>query len=780
MTEDTNNEIEINNSEEEKMQEYLIVPCDGVLLPRGELRVIAKAEVAEQLMSAAEAKKALLFVYAENSSPYIRSLLDIKGITSLGTLGKISQALRIEDDKIALLVSGEEDMRIVNVRTDDNCVYALAEERIEKPTSDAELTVLLNMLNEFIEEYNKAFHMKRLTRIEKTDNPDEVIANKARELILTVDDHKKIFELDGFGAKLRYIGQYINEKVELNKVSSEIEEKLRKEMNTRSREYYLRRQMDAIQNELGDDVSEVDEYADKFSGKVLPEYVKNKVNKELRKLAKTQPSSPEAGISRSYLDLIAELPWSKAKNKSIQIEKAEEILNRDHYGLEKVKERILEHLAVQKLKKNMNCPVLCFVGPPGVGKTSVARSIAEAVGRKFITISLGGVRDEAEIRGHRRTYIGAMPGRIIDALRDCGSTNPLILLDEIDKMTSDFRGDPASALLEVLDVNQNKTFKDHYLDMPYDLSKVMFIATANTLDTISAPLLDRMEIIEISGYTYNEKLNIAKKYLVPKQCAENGVEPDTLEITDEALLDIIQKYTRESGVRNLEREIGAVIRKVAYFIVKNSKQETFKIDADNLKDYLGTPKFTEDETTTEDQEGVVTGLAWTSVGGTTLNIEVEKLGGGKGDIKLTGNLGDVMKESAQTALSVIRNRADSLGIDASAFNDNDIHLHVPAGATPKDGPSAGISIATAIASALSGKKVSGKVAMTGEITLKGKVLAIGGLKEKALAALRANKKVLIIPEENTKDIAEIPTEVKEYMEIRTVNNIDEVFSLALK
>ena len=497
-------------------------------------------------------------------------------------------------------------------------------------------------------------------------------------------------------------------------------------------------------------------------------------------MSKMAPTSPEAGVIRTYVEWVLDLPWNESTIEPIDLNKAEKILDEDHYGLEKVKERIIEYLAVHALSSSHSGAVLCFVGPPGVGKTSIVASIARAAGRKLVQMSLGGVRDEAEIRGHRRTYIGAMPGRILSGMKTAGVNNPVFLLDEIDKMSSDFRGDPASAMLEVLDPNQNNAFKDHYLEMPYDLSKTMFVCTANTLDTIPTPLLDRMEVIELSGYTYEEKLQIAKRYLFPKQLAANGMKDGSVKISDDVMSEIIAGYTRESGVRNLEREIATVIRKLAVKVVKSGDEnKKFTVKKADLAAYLGAKKYKDNVKNDADCVGLATGLAWTSVGGVTLNIEVATIPGGKGEITLTGNMGDVMKESARTALSLVKSRAERYAIPKEKFTEYDLHIHIPEGATPKDGPSAGITLATAILSALTGKKVSRDVAMTGEVTLLGRVLAIGGLKEKSLAAFRSGVKTLIIPKENEKDVADIPKEVKDNVEIKLVSQVDEVFELAI-
>ena len=556
--------------------------------------------------------------------------------------------------------------------------------------------------------------------------------------------------------------------------------KVRESVDKNQKEYYLREQIKAIHSELGDDEEEIEQFRKKAAEKNLPDYAVEKLEKELGRMDKMSPTSPEAGVIRTYVEWMLDLPWNESTTDPIDLVKAEEVLNEDHYGLNKVKERIIEYLAVHSLSGNLKGAILCFVGPPGVGKTSIVSSIARAAGRKLVQMSLGGVRDEAEIRGHRRTYIGAMPGRILSGMKTAGVNNPVFLLDEIDKMSSDFRGDPASAMLEVLDPNQNSQFKDHYLEIPYDLSKTMFVCTANTLDTIPAPLLDRMEVIELSGYTYAEKLQIAKRYLFPKQLKANGMKEGSVTVPDSVMNEIISGYTRESGVRNLEREIATVIRKIAVKVVKeNKKDKVFKVRTSDLATYLGPAKYKDNLKNEDDAVGLVTGLAWTSVGGVTLNIEVALIPDGKGEITLTGNMGDVMKESARTALSLVRSRSKRYNIDKEMFTSYDIHIHIPEGATPKDGPSAGITLATAILSALTGKKVSRDIAMTGEITLLGKVLAIGGLKEKSLAAYRSGVKTLIIPKENEKEISEIPEEVKKSVEILLVSKIDEVFDAAI-
>ena len=608
---------------------------------------------------------------------------------------------------------------------------------------------------------------------------DKFIAEVSQSIYKTVEQRQALLQLKSDYAMMEDIYARLVAECDMKTLEKKIAGKVRANIDKSQHEYYVREQIKALHDELGDGADELDEYEQRAEDKQLPEHAMEKVRRELARLDKMNPTSPEAGVSRTYLECILDLPWTETGRDNKDLDKATAILDADHYGLEKVKERIVEYLAVHQLTQNLRGSILCFVGPPGVGKTSIVASIARAVNRKLVSMSLGGVRDEAEIRGHRRTYIGALPGRILSGMRQAGVINPVFLLDEIDKMTSDFRGDPASALLEVLDPNQNDHFKDHYLDMEYDLSNVMFVTTANSVDTIPAPLLDRMEVIELTGYTFEEKLQIAKRFLLPKQQKQNGLEKVSIDVSDDVLMKIIVGYTRESGVRNLERSIEQVIRKLAVQQVKNKKNiKQFTVTESDLTEYLGVVKYTDDDVNKIDDAGVVTGLAWTSVGGVTLNVEAAVIGNGKGEILLTGSLGDVMKESARTALSLVRSRAEQYGIAAEKFTACDLHIHVPEGATPKDGPSAGITMATAILSAMTGRKVRSDVAMTGEITLRGRVLAIGGLKEKSLAAYRVGIKTLIIPEENRKDVHDLPAEVTDNIRFLYASNIDEVFENA--
>lgn len=618
----------------------------------------------------------------------------------------------------------------------------------------------------------------KLSKIDEAGVVADIIADN---LPLTVDAKQEILEMLSVEERLNKLLFLLHREIEIATLQKDIEDKLQKKLAKNQKEYYLREQIKVIQAELGDDQEHEKEVKDlhkKLKSLKLPKVIHKKVAHEIDRYSRMVSTSAEAVVIRSYVTSILDLPWNKSTKDEEDIRKAERILNEDHYGLDKVKERILEYLAVRTLNKSMKGQIICLFGPPGVGKTSIGKSIANALGRNFARMSLGGIRDEAEIRGHRRTYVGAIPGRIINCIKEAGTKNPLILLDEIDKLASDFRGDPAGALLEVLDPEQNKDFTDHYLEVPFDLSGVVFIATANRLSTIPKPLLDRMEVIEISGYTEDEKCNIAKKYLIPKKLTEHGLKAGHCVFTDAGLREIINSYTRESGVRELERKIAEICRKVAVRIVRGDVK-TAKITERSLTKYLGNKKYRFDLVSNEDQVGVVTGLAWTSVGGETLSIEVNVLDGGSGKLKITGQIGDVMKESAEAALSYIRTVTGEYRIDEELFKTKDIHIHIPEGAIPKDGPSAGVTMATALISALSNTKVNRYVAMTGEITLRGRVLAIGGLKEKSLAAMRAGIKTVLFPAENQTDYDELPDVVKDTLEFIPVKNMKQVLKHSL-
>ena len=617
------------------------------------------------------------------------------------------------------------------------------------------------------------------SNILETENADDFVNAATYNMTFKETDKQSILETVSVKDKLNTFYRLLVNELEISQFEKQIADKVRKNVEKSQKEYYLREQLKVIHGELGDDEDEREELEKRIKDKHMPEEVEQKALKELFRMGKMSPSSPDYTVLNTYLDWLLDLPFNEKTEDNGDLTVAENILNEDHYGLEKVKQRILEYLAVLKLTGKIGGSILCLYGPPGVGKTSIAKSVARATGRKFVRMSLGGVKDEAEIRGHRKTYIGAMPGRIMYAMKEAGTINPVILLDEIDKLSSDMRGDPASALLEVLDPEQNRTFRDRYLEIPYDLSSVIFITTANSLDTIPAPLLDRMEVIELGGYTRNEKAEIASRYLVPKQIEKNGLTAKQIEFTESGVFELIDGYTREAGVRNLEREIASVARKAAALFASNKRKKKLSVDDEEVKKLLGAERFSYTDELRSDEVGACTGLAWTAVGGTTLTVEVA-LTKGKGNILLTGKLGEVMQESAKIALSYVKLNAEKFGLDAETFETHDVHVHVPEGATPKDGPSAGVTLATAIVSAFTGKKVRGDIAMTGEITLRGKVLPIGGLKEKSLAAYRLGIRNVIIPEKNKKDLEEIPENIRKEIRFIPVSTAEEVFKNALR
>lgn len=697
----------------------------------------------------------------------------------VGTISKIKQLLKLPGDTIRVLVEGINRAEITEIVSDEAFFLVDVVEQAETETSgDLELEALRRSVLSVFDEYIKAnpkVAPETLVTVSTIENASRFADVVASNLTIKIEEKQEILSLFDIKERLEKIYEIISRELEILEIERKINSRVRKQIDKSQKEYYLREQLKAIQRELGEKegyAEEIEQYREKLSKLEVPDEVKDKVEKELERLSRMSPGSPEVGVTRTYLDWIFDLPWNTLTEDNLDIKNARKVLDEDHYGLKKVKERVLEYLAIRQLSNNMKGPILCLVGPPGVGKTSIAKSIARAMGRKFTRMSLGGVRDEAEIRGHRRTYIGAIPGRIIYSIKQAGSRNPLFLFDEIDKLASDFRGDPASALLEVLDSEQNKDFRDHYLELPFDLSKVMFITTANSTDTIPAPLLDRMEVIYISGYTEEEKLRIATDYLVPKQIKEHSLKKENVIISEAAIKSVINGYTREAGVRNLEREIANIIRKCATQIVENNKKRV-RVTPANLKKFLGIPKFRYDLMNQKNEIGVATGLAWTPVGGDTLFIEASVMPG-SGKLELTGHLGDVMKESARAGLSYIRSKSDELGIDKEFSKNMDIHIHVPEGATPKDGPSAGITMTTALISALTKIPVRRDVAMTGEITLRGRVLPIGGLKEKVLAAKRAGITTVILPAENEKDLEEIPDTVKRNMKFILASDMDEV------
>ncbi len=701
----------------------------------------------------------------------------------VGTISKIKQLLKLPGDTIRVLVEGIARAEISSVVSEDPFFVVEVIEYSGVTEEDMEIEALRRSVSDAFEEYvklNSKITPEILITISSIDDIDRFADIVSSNLTIKIELKQEILSQFDVRIRLEKLYAVLLKEIEILELERKINNRVRKQIDKTQKEYYLREQIKAMQKELGEKDSfeeEISEYQEKLSKLTLPEEVVNKVNKEVDRLSKLSSASPESGVIRTYLDWIFDLPWNIETEDNLEIKNARRILDEDHYGLKKVKERVLEYLAIRKLANNMKGPILCFVGPPGVGKTSIAKSIARAMERKFVRMSLGGVRDEAEIRGHRRTYIGAIPGRIIYYMKQAGTKNPLFLLDEIDKMSSDFRGDPASALLEVLDSEQNIDFRDHYMELPFDLSKVMFITTANSIETIPPALLDRMEVINIFGYTEEEKLNIAMKHLMSKQIKEHSLKEENITISEKAIRVVINNYTRESGVRNLERELANIIRKAAAEIVEKGKK-TIKVNPNNVKKFLGIPRYRYDIAGIKNEVGVATGLAWTITGGDTLFIEVTTMAG-SGKLELTGHLGDVMKESAKAGLSYIRSRSEKFKIDAEFNKKIDIHIHVPEGATPKDGPSAGITMATALISALSNIPIKKDVAMTGEITLRGRVLPIGGLKEKVLAAKRAGINKVLIPKENEKDIEEIPANVLKSLEIVLVENMDQVLEQAL-
>ncbi|EEK71390.1 ATP-dependent protease La 1 [Bacillus mycoides] len=704
-------------------------------------------------------------------------------IYSVGTVAKVKQMLKLPNGTLRVLVEGLHRAEVVEFIEEENVVQVSIRTVTEEVEDDLEEKALMRTLLEHFEQYikvSKKVSNETFATVADVEEPGRLADLIASHLPIKTKQKQEILEIVSVKERLHTLISIIQDEQELLSLEKKIGQKVKRSMERTQKEYFLREQMKAIQTELGDKEGkggEVEELREKIEQSGMPEETMKAALKELDRYEKLPVSSAESGVIHNYIDWLLALPWTTATEDMIDLTHSEEILNKDHYGLEKVKERVLEYLAVQKLTNSLKGPILCLVGPPGVGKTSLARSIATSLNRNFVRVSLGGVRDESEIRGHRRTYVGAMPGRIIQGMKKAKTVNPVFLLDEIDKMSNDFRGDPSAALLEVLDPEQNHNFSDHYIEEPYDLSKVMFVATANTLASVPGPLLDRMEIISIAGYTELEKVHIAREHLLPKQLKEHGLRKGNLQVRDEALLEIIRYYTREAGVRTLERQIAKVCRKAAKIIV-TAERKRIVVTEKNIVDLLGKHIFRYGQAEKTDQVGMATGLAYTAAGGDTLAIEVS-VAPGKGKLILTGKLGDVMKESAQAAFSYIRSRAEELHIDPDFHEKNDIHIHVPEGAVPKDGPSAGITMATALISALTGIPVSKEVGMTGEITLRGRVLPIGGLKEKTLSAHRAGLTKIILPAENEKDLDDIPESVKENLTFVLASHLDEVLEHAL-
>ncbi len=758
---------------------YKMIATRGIVIFPGQTVNfdIVRSKSLSALQRAAEDKEDIFIVAQKRASIANPAPKDIYRV---GTVCKIKQVLKLPNDTVRVLATGLTRMEIEN--------YIQI-----SPFFEVQLVAYGEATEDpLVLEAAKRNAVENFELYKKLDNkiPAEVSAalspNESEKFISAIATFvyntdtlkQELLQEKTVANQLINISKFFKKETEIMLVEKKIAADVRDSVAKGQREFYLREQIKAIKKELGDEDEEA--YLKLAKEKKLPQPIVDRIKKEASRMEKMSATSPDAAVIRTYIEWLLDIPWTEETQDAVDLVKAREILDEDHYGLEKVKDRIIEFLAVHKLTGALKGSILCFVGPPGVGKTSIVASIARAAGKKFVQVSLGGVRDEAEIRGHRRTYIGALPGRIISSMKTAGVINPVFLFDEVDKMSSDFRGDPASAMLEVLDPNQNNHFTDHYLELPYDLSKVMFVMTANTVETIPPPLLDRMEIIELSGYSYAEKLIIAKKYLVKKQLEQCGMASSKVVFTDAAIIKLITGYTRESGVRSLEREIGSIIRKLAVKAVNDGNAEIdVTIDEGDIEGYLGAVKFKEEQRASDGEVGNATGLAWTSVGGTTLSIEVALISGGKGELILTGSLGDVMKESCSIALSMLKSKADKYGLDKELFTKNDFHIHFPDGATPKDGPSAGITISTALYSALTGIKVRGDVAMTGEVTLRGKVLPIGELKEKSMAALRYGYKTLILPRGNENNLEDIPAEVKEKLSIKMVESVDEVFDIAL-
>ncbi|AET16253.1 endopeptidase La [Pasteurella multocida] len=765
-----------------QQQSIPVLPlCDVVVFPYMVMPLfVGRPKSIRSLDEAMETGKQLLLVSQKQADLEEPTVDDVYRV---GTVANIIQLLKLPDGTVKVLVEGQQRATIEQL--DDNGEYFSAQIRLIETEfgDDKELEVVKKATLAEFEKYaklNKKVQPDVHAALERIEEFDRLSDTLAAHMPVAVKHKQKVLEVAKVVARFEYLLGLMESETDLLQIEKRIRGRVKEQMEKTQRDYYLNEQIKAIQKELGegDSADEIEQLRQKIEEAKMPAEAKSKAEAELQKLKMMSPMSAEATVVRSYIDWMIQVPWHKRTKVKKDLTKAQQVLDADHYGLERVKERILEYLAVQTRLNQIKGPILCLVGPPGVGKTSLGQSIAQATGRKYVRMALGGVRDEAEIRGHRKTYIGALPGKLIQKMAKVGVKNPLFLLDEIDKMSSDMRGDPASALLEVLDPEQNTSFNDHYLEVDYDLSDVMFVATSNSM-RIPAPLLDRMEVIRLSGYTEDEKLNIATRHLIAKQMERNGLKAGELTIEDSAILDIIRYYTREAGVRSLEREISKICRKAVKNLLLDKKVKSLKVNSANLHDYLGVKRFEFGRADTQNRVGEVTGLAWTEVGGDLLTIETASVLG-KGKLTYTGSLGDVMKESIQAAMTVVRSRAEKLGIASDFHEKRDIHIHVPEGATPKDGPSAGIAMCTALVSCLTGNPVKADVAMTGEITLRGKVLPIGGLKEKLLAAHRGGIKTVIIPKENVKDLEEIPDNAKSNLTIHAVETIDEVLTIALE
>ena len=775
---------DIDFSELEKIKKMPMVALRGkVVMPNVFTSFdVGRIKSLNAVNAAIDSKESLIFVSAQKDAR--KENPSAKDVCNIGTVCRIKHITRMPGDNLRVNIDALYTAEIVVEANDEDSYFMVGIREVypdygEETETEAYFRFVKNELRAYVSQENVKVNKDVFNNILAVEKAHEFVNAATYNMHFKESEKQVILELTSVKDKLYKFYQLLVKELEIAKAQKDISDRVKASVEKNQREFYLREQLKAIHTELGDNENEKEELEKRIKEKKMPEEIEQKALKELFRMGKMNPSSPDYMVLNTYLDWILDLPFSETSEDRADLNEAIRILDADHYGLEKVKQRIVEYLAVLKLTGKVGGSILCLYGPPGVGKTSIAKSVARALGRKFVRMSLGGVKDEAEIRGHRKTYVGAIPGRIIYAMKEAGTVNPVILLDEIDKLSSDLRGDPASALLEVLDPEQNVTFRDRYLEIPYDLSKVLFITTANSLSTIPGPLLDRMEIIELNGYTRNEKYEIAKRYLIDKSTSKNGLTADKIDFKENAIYRLIDGYTREAGVRTLEREIGSVCRKVATLYAEGKRKRKYVVGENEVAELLGGERYSYTDELREDEVGACTGLAWTSVGGTTLTIEVA-LFKGKGEVYLTGKLGDVMKESAKIAHSYVKLNAEKLGIDLDKFTSYDVHIHIPEGATPKDGPSAGITMVTAIASAFTDKKVRGDVAMTGEVTLRGKVLPIGGLKEKSLAAYRLGIKTIIIPKKNVKDLEEIPNNIRKEMKFIPVETVEEVLKNALR